>query len=212
MQYLPFWQGGLALAAVPVLHWLFLRRALAVSGRITALIDRVRSGPTHGDHGDHGDNDGNGDAAMTDGELLEAIRRETEAQFGEAAVEPVAAEATTVALPQPRAREPWSTHALFFAGIVLGGLGVSLASGTFSLSGTLRGELFSQLLGGSPATRLLSLSLGGALVGFGTRMAGGCTSGHGLCGVSQLQPGSLLATASFFGAAVLTSLLLGGLG
>lgn len=209
MQYLPFWQGGLALAAVPVLHWLFLRRALAVSGRITALVDRVRSGPPHGDHGDHGDG---GAAAMTDAELLEAIRRETEAQFGEAAVEPVAGEATTVVLPQPRAREPWSTHALFFAGIVLGGLGVSLASGTFSLSSTLRGELFSQLLGGSPATRLLALSLGGALVGFGTRMAGGCTSGHGLCGVSQLQPGSLLATASFFGAAVLTSLLLAGLG
>jgi uncharacterized membrane protein YedE/YeeE len=51
----------------------------------------------------------------------------------------------------------------------------------------------------------------GVLVGFGTRMASGCTSGHGLCGVSRLQPGSLLATAAFFGAGIVVSFLLGAL-
>jgi hypothetical protein len=55
------------------------------------------------------------------------------------------------------------------------------------------------------------LLAGGALVGFGTRMAGGCTSGHGMCGVSRFQKGSLLATAAFFGTGVVTSLLLGKL-
>jgi uncharacterized membrane protein YedE/YeeE len=39
-------------------------------------------------------------------------------------------------------------------------------------------------------------------------MAGGCTSGHGLCGVSRFQPGSLLTTAAFFGAAVALSFAL----
>jgi len=38
------------------------------------------------------------------------------------------------------------------------------------------------------------------LVGIGTRYASGCTSGHGVCGLSRLSPRSLVATASFMGA------------
>ena len=41
------------------------------------------------------------------------------------------------------------------------------------------------------------LVAGGVLVGFGTRMGGGCTSGHGVCGISRLSPRSLVATAAF---------------
>lgn len=41
------------------------------------------------------------------------------------------------------------------------------------------------------------LVAGGLLVGFGTRMGNGCTSGHGVCGVARLSPRSLAATASF---------------
>lgn len=43
----------------------------------------------------------------------------------------------------------------------------------------------------------------GLLVGFGTRMGGGCTSGHGVCGVSRLSKRSLFATATFMASAVL---------
>lgn len=49
---------------------------------------------------------------------------------------------------------------------------------------------------------------GGILVGFGTRWSGGCTSGHGLSGCGRLQIPSLVATGTFFGVAILTSLLL----
>lgn len=49
---------------------------------------------------------------------------------------------------------------------------------------------------------------GGILVGFGTRRSGGCTSGHGLSGCGRLQVPSLVATGTFFGVAILTSLLL----
>ncbi len=42
----------------------------------------------------------------------------------------------------------------------------------------------------------------GLLVGFGTRLGGGCTSGHGICGISRLSPRSLMATAIFFGTAI----------
>lgn len=40
----------------------------------------------------------------------------------------------------------------------------------------------------------------GLLVGYGTRMGSGCTSGHGVCGLSRLSPRSLVATLSFMGA------------
>ena len=42
--------------------------------------------------------------------------------------------------------------------------------------------------------------IAGLLVGVGTRYAGGCTSGHGVCGLSRLSPRSLVATLSFMGA------------
>lgn len=61
---------------------------------------------------------------------------------------------------------------------------------------------------GDGALPWLVLLGGGAMVGFGTRMAGGCTSGHGLSGVGRLQPASLLATAIFFGTAVVVSFAL----
>ena len=48
--------------------------------------------------------------------------------------------------------------------------------------------------------------VGAILVGFGTQWARGCTSGHGLMGVARLQKGSLIATAVFFGTAIVASL------
>ena len=51
----------------------------------------------------------------------------------------------------------------------------------------------------------LMMIVGGFLVGFGTRWAGGCTSGHGIMGLSSLQWTSLVATASFFIGGILFS-------
>ena len=48
------------------------------------------------------------------------------------------------------------------------------------------------------------LSLAGLLVGFGTRYASGCTSGHGVCGLSRLSPRSLVATLIFMSVGFLT--------
>ena len=47
-----------------------------------------------------------------------------------------------------------------------------------------------------------TLLVAGLLVGVGTRYAGGCTSGHGVCGLSRLSPRSLMATLAFMGAGV----------
>ena len=49
-----------------------------------------------------------------------------------------------------------------------------------------------------------ALVLAGLLVGVGTRYGGGCTSGHGVCGLSRLSPRSLVGTLSFMGAGFAT--------
>lgn len=49
-----------------------------------------------------------------------------------------------------------------------------------------------------------ALILAGLLVGVGTRYGSGCTSGHGVCGLSRFSPRSLAATAAFMGAGFLT--------
>lgn len=49
-----------------------------------------------------------------------------------------------------------------------------------------------------------TLVLAGLLVGVGTRYAAGCTSGHGVCGLSRLSPRSLVATLAFMGAGFVT--------
>jgi uncharacterized membrane protein YedE/YeeE len=52
-----------------------------------------------------------------------------------------------------------------------------------------------------------TLVAAGLLVGFGTRMGAGCTSGHGVCGLSRLSPRSLVATLVFMAAGFLTVFL-----
>lgn len=59
------------------------------------------------------------------------------------------------------------------------------------------------VLGESPRS-LAVIALAGLLVGVGTRLGSGCTSGHGVCGVSRLSPRSLIATLSFMLAGIVT--------
>lgn len=55
----------------------------------------------------------------------------------------------------------------------------------------------------SPAPLAVVIAAGG-LVGFGTRLGGGCTSGHGVCGLARLSPRSFAATGVFMAAAAAT--------
>lgn len=64
----------------------------------------------------------------------------------------------------------------------------------------VRGELFAVTVTASLPTTLAA----GLLVGFGTRLAGGCTSGHGICGIARLSKRSIAATIVFIAAAMLT--------
>jgi hypothetical protein len=51
------------------------------------------------------------------------------------------------------------------------------------------------------------IAIGGLLVGFGTRWSGGCTSGHGLCGMARLSPRSIAATLIFMVTAIVVVFL-----
>ncbi|WP_108812314.1 YeeE/YedE thiosulfate transporter family protein [Sphingorhabdus sp. Alg231-15] len=93
---------------------------------------------------------------------------------------------------------PRSIAIAFVIGLPLGALLVSLATG-------------------GVVTRfppsVIPMILGGLLVGFGTRLGSGCTSGHGVCGMSRLSRRSLIATAIFMasGFATVALMRLGGL-
>ena len=81
--------------------------------------------------------------------------------------------------PEP-AERGW--RALFLGGLVTGGL-VARALSPSAL--------------GSMCASVPVLAVAGVLVGFGTRLGGGCTSGHGVCGVSRLSLRSITATGTF---------------
>jgi len=77
-----------------------------------------------------------------------------------------------------------------------------LGFGVWFVAGLVLGGLLLARFAVPAATALAPRSLGwilvaGLLVGFGTRLGRGCTSGHGVCGVSRLSPRSLVATSVF---------------
>jgi len=80
--------------------------------------------------------------------------------------------------------------AAFILGLMAAPLGYTLATGTPVI----------QIVSGN----VLLMVVAGLLVGIGTTYGGGCTSGHGVCGLSRLSPRSIVATAIFMAAAVVT--------
>jgi uncharacterized membrane protein YedE/YeeE len=71
-------------------------------------------------------------------------------------------------------------------------------------------DMFATAFGNSAAFRILTAILGGLLLGFGARMAGGCTSGNGISGGLQLQITSWTAVVCFFVAGIATAMVLYG--
>ena len=68
---------------------------------------------------------------------------------------------------------------------------------------------FPQLIAAPMGRSLGMVSLAGVLVGVGTRLGSGCTSGHGVCGLSRLSRRSLVATLMFMGTGFVTATILG---
>lgn len=80
------------------------------------------------------------------------------------------------------------------------------------IAGLLSGALVYTVVNGSPidlqiqTTPVLTI-VAGFLVGFGTRLGSGCTSGHGICGIARVSKRSFAATAVFMGTAIATVFL-----
>lgn len=87
---------------------------------------------------------------------------------------------------------------LFVAGLFSGGLLMKFVHPT-AFSGTLE-------------TPDWTIPVAGLLVGFGTIMGSGCTSGHGVCGISRTSPRSLIATVAFMAAGILAVVIFRKLG
>lgn len=114
----------------------------------------------------------------------------------------------SLVLAQPYFRQPAITSGRqwrlpLLGGLVLGGvLSATLGAGWRPFWDLGR---FDQVVGFGPAGKLAWMFVGGLFIGFGTRLAGGCTSGHGIFGLSNLELPSLVTTASFMTGGIVTS-------
>jgi len=90
-------------------------------------------------------------------------------------------------------RGEWAWRAAFVAGLLFGGaVAVAFHPGSFSMT----------LDRSTPA-----LAVAGLLVGFGSRLGSGCTSGHGICGMARGSGRSITATVTFMTTGALTALV-----
>lgn len=84
-----------------------------------------------------------------------------------------------------------SWRATFLAGLLAGGVLLALA--------------YPSALPAASATPIALTVIAGLLVGFGTQLGGGCTSGHGVCGISRFSVRSILATMTFMATGALAA-------
>lgn len=204
-EYLPWWIGALALSGIVLGFWFSLGRPLGVSGSWARIVTWKDDQKIEQAEAPFRNN-----PKM----LQDALMKATIEHFGESAVVAALARHSNVS-PSDIARTvakkmsnkgSWTMHATFLGMLMVGGFMASLLNGYYQPRFNL-GEFHAHLFG-SGMGYLITLFVGGAMVGFGTQMAGGCTSGHGLSGCSRLVPASLIATCAFFGTAVSVSLLI----
>ena len=97
----------------------------------------------------------------------------------------------------------------------LGGSGIDRSGARMFVIGLPLGALIVVLVSGGVAASFaspLTLAIAGLLVGIGTRLGSGCTSGHGVCGVSRLSGRSIVATITFMAAGIATVAIMNAFG
>lgn len=206
--YWPWWAGAAGLALVTVNYALTTDRSFGVSSAWDRVLHWRRERRLERMDEEFAD-----EKALT-----AALAAATAEHFGTGPAGPVAPPpppAPHVTGPTPRQEAPAPertpaplfTHAALLVSIFVGGLIAALTTGQFHPRLDM-GPGFRDVVTANPVVMTAVLFVGGVLVGFGTRLAGGCSSGHGLNGCGRLQPVSLVATAVFFGTAVGVSFLL----
>ena len=99
-----------------------------------------------------------------------------------------------------------SWRVLFLVGVVIGGGLSALAAGEYRP--TLDYGAFTSAYGATLGIGGVVLFAAGTLIGYGARKGGGCTSGHGMCGMAMGSPASIVCTMTFMGTAVAVAILL----
>jgi len=199
--FLPWWMTAIALAVLTLGFYLLLKRPLGVSGSWARVVEWQNDQRLSEEEAPF----------LSQPKLFEdALMAATIKEFGEAEVARFMEsrhknkpQIEVQAMTEVATRTHWSVHFVFLLSLIIGGYIGAVYKGGFEIQSTL-GETHVALFGTGFAG-FMTLLIGGILVGFGTQFGGGCTSGHGLSGVSRLVPASLIATASFFGAAIIFS-------
>lgn len=209
--YWPWWAGAVGLAVLTIGYTLATDRSFGVSGAWERVLHWRREAELE-----------RREAEFTDEQaLVAALGAATAEHFGTVPAAPVPASPVPAAPTGPPAAPatdgrrrggylrpaPLVTQAVLLVSIFVGGLIAAVTSGRFDVRFDM-GAGYRHLVTGNPVAMVALLFAGGVLVGFGTRLAGGCSSGHGLNGCGRLSPVSLVATATFFGTAVAVSFLL----
>lgn len=203
IEYWPWWLGALGLWAVCCANFILLGRLLGVSGSWAKVVGwresrKLEKASQH--------------LVQSQDEISSALMAETLAEFGEDALQEfqstpkAAVETKKVALDNLESSTPWTVHLTFLICLFIGAIGMASLTGQFELRYELS-PVHSQIFG-EPWEVWLALLFGGMMVGFGTQMAGGCSSGHGLSGCARLIPASLLATMVFMVSAIFLSMLM----
>jgi len=91
----------------------------------------------------------------------------------------------------------------FIVGLLVGGFLSAALGGGWTPTWDL--GVFDQVIGFGHAAKLAWMFAGGLFIGFGTRLADGCTSGHGIFGLSNFELPSLITTVSFMAAGIVTT-------
>lgn len=99
---------------------------------------------------------------------------------------------------------PWRLP--FLAGLTIGGFLSAAFGGGWHPIWDL--GMFDQAVRLGPAAKLAWMFAGGLFIGFGTRLAGGCTSGHGIFGLANFERPSIVSTLSFMAAGIVMTNLL----
>ena len=96
----------------------------------------------------------------------------------------------------------------FLGGLVLGGVASAIWAGGWKPVWAL--GIFDRTFAWGHGGKLAWMFVGGLFIGFGTRLAGGCTSGHGIFGMSNLEKASIRSTLAFMAAGMITTALIYG--
>ncbi len=91
-------------------------------------------------------------------------------------------------------------------GVFVGAFLSSILSGTFRIS--MEHAVWTTYFGHTPVLRLIFALIGGIAMGFGSRWAGGCTSGHGISGTLQWALSSWIAAICFFAGGIVTAMII----